>query len=913
MKRTRTIFTFIALTSCIVMNGQDSLWIETPQESKPYTRWWWLGSSVDESGLNYNLNEMSKAGIGGVEITPIYGVQGNEEHEISYLTPEWMNMLRHSIEKGDSLGIDTDMATGTGWPFGGPNVPISEAACKAIFQQYVISADTLSTTIDISCTDNRQKPFAELGCVMLYEDNQSPLNLTHNVITENDTTKVEIPPTSLGTNRKLIVLYIGRTQQKVKRAAPGGEGFVIDHFDRKAVGNYLATFDNAFSINGNQYPKSFFNDSYEVYGADWTPSLIDEFWIRRGYPIENYFDLFVMPDSLRSDQAKKVMSDYRETLGELLLENFTFQWTDWAHLHGALTRNQAHGSPANLLDIYSIVDIPECEGFGLSDFNIKGLRTDKGYTKTNDSDISMLKYASSGAHISGKQLTSSETFTWLTEHFRTSLSQCKPDLDLMFLSGVNHVFFHGSAYSPEYAPWPGWRFYASIDMSPNNPWWGAMPAFSNYIKRCQSFLQWGDPDNDFLVYLPYYDMIYEQPGTITMFDIHSMKKRAPKFISAITSILSEGYDVDYVSDRMLSRSHANNNEIELAAGIRYSAIIIPEVEYMPKETFSKLNELAEAGCKVVFVGGNPKRIPGLGRELSGEQKELDNLIYKQSTNIHIAENYRDALYLCGGRKEEMTTKEGLKYIRRRNPYGHHYFISNLQEKDVDAWVKLGVEHTDVLLYNPMNGNVGRPQIQNGNIHLQLASGESIIVRTMNNDSCDVKKDYIYYEGKANIIETKKWDLTFIESNPEPLVKTYHLDKAKAWTSLGEESLDRTMATGCYKTKVKVSKKSGNRFILDCGDVREWVRIVVNGKEAGVLFAVPYRCDITDYIKDGQNTLELYVTNLPANRIANMDRNGVEWRIFKEINVVDLNYKKDKYDQWETMPSGLNSNPKILAY
>ena len=75
----------------------------------------------------------------------------------------------------------------------------------------------------------------------------------------------------------------------------------------------------------------------------------------------------------------------------------------------------------------------------------------------------MLKYASSAAHIAGKTYTSSETFTWLTEHFRTSLSQCKPDMDLMFVSGVNHMFFHGTPYSPKEAEWPGWLFYASIN------------------------------------------------------------------------------------------------------------------------------------------------------------------------------------------------------------------------------------------------------------------------------------------------------------------------------------------------------------------------------------------------------------------------------------------------------------------
>ena len=110
-------------------------------------------------------------------------------------------------------------------------------------------------------------------------------------------------------------------------------------------------------------------------------------------------------------------------------------------------------SPANLIDLYGAVDIPEIEGFGLTEFGIKGLRTDPGKTRKNYSDLSMLKYAPSAAHITGKKLTSSETFTWLTEHFRTSLSQFKPDLDLMFCAGVNRMLFHGTCYSPKDEPW----------------------------------------------------------------------------------------------------------------------------------------------------------------------------------------------------------------------------------------------------------------------------------------------------------------------------------------------------------------------------------------------------------------------------------------------------------------------------
>jgi len=910
MNIARITLSVIGFMAGICINAQDSLWIDIPQEAKPYTRWWWLGSAVDEDGLNYNLEEFSKAGIGGVEITPIYGVQDNDDMDIPYLSSDWMSMLKYTIDQGESYGLETDMATGTGWPFGGPNVPLSEGACKAIFQQYPVGND--SVTLDIRCTDRRQKQAPSLGCVMLFEEGKDPVNLTEKTVVKDSLTNVFIPASDGTGPRKLIVLYIGRTQQMVKRAAPGGEGYVIDHFDKDAVRNYLATFDKAFESSGNPFPKTFFNDSYEVYGADWTPELLHEFWIRHGYPLENHFDLFLQPDSLRSDSAKLVISDYRETLGELLLENFTFQWTNWAHQHGAQTRNQAHGSPANLLDVYSVVDIPECEGFGLSDFNISGLRRDDGFTKPNDSDRSMLKYASSSAHVLGKPFTSSETFTWLTEHFRTSLSQCKPDLDLMFLSGVNHVYFHGSAYSPQFADWPGWRFYASVDMTPNNPWWGAMPAFSTYIQRCQAFLQWGDPDNDFLVYLPYYDMIYDQPGTLTLFDIHSMQKRAPKFIAAVNSIMDEGYDVDYVSDRLLSMAHLGEDErIEFMVGHDYSAIIVPETKYMPLETLHKLMELGRHGCKVIFVGDYPKAVPGLGRKIQGEQEDLE-IMLSNTFDVYQADTYSDAVAIANGTKEPMVQENGLSYIRRRNPYGHHYFISNLQGKDVDSWVPLGVKFEDAVIYNPISGEVGRAQYRYGTIRLQMASGESLIIQTLG-DTCDIDNEYTYYDGVPKEIELGKWNLTFHNASPSPIVKTYRMDKAAAWTSLGEEELNRTMATGQYSTTVKLHKEPGSRFVLDAGDVREWVTVKVNGKEAATLFSVPYRCDITDFVVDGQNKIELDVTNLPANRIADMDRNGIEWRKFKEINVVDLRYQKTKYDGWEVVPSGLNSNPKVLVY
>ena len=824
---------------------EDTLWPTPKPEARPYTRWWWLGSAVDEAGLTYNLSEYAKAGIGGVEITPIYGVKGNDANNISYLSPQWMQTLGIVERLSKKLDLEVNMATGTGWPFGGPNVPEQEAAAKLKVQNGQLLTD--------------------------------------------------------------------RTRQKVKRAAPGGDGWVIDHFDRQSVEHYLAVFDKAFQQSGVPYPHTFFNDSYEVYNADWTPLMLEEFKTRRGYALEEHVEDFLGTSSNSKDIHRRIMSDYRETLSDLLLENFTTVWTDWAHRHGAITRNQAHGSPANLIDLYAEVDIPECEGFGLSDFHIKGLRTDPGFTKANYSDLSMLKYASSGAHISGKQFTSSETFTWLTEHFRTSFSQCKPDFDLMMVAGVNHVFFHGSCYTPKDDPWPGWKFYATVDMSPTNNLWRDAPAFFKYIERTQTFMQYGEPDNDILVYLPFYDMIYEQPGRLVQFDIHSMAERAPKFIRSIDAIIKAGFDCDYISDRYLLKTNVADGQLTTTGRNRYAAILVPDVQFMPLITLQKLVELAQQGAKIIFIGHLPQSAPGLkGLDV---QERFDHTLQQLKNKVTVTQEY--SIINQVAEPERMRTQQGLSCIRRTNGQDHIYFISNLQGKDIDEWVTMGKAARFATFYNPMNGEVRQASIKQSSglpeVRMQLLSGESIIVYLTDTDNTGlIPYTYINAESES-CEELKNWTLRFIASAPTTITKSYRMDTPKSWTELGEQVLNETMATGLYATEFKCKDIKKGPIILDLGDVRETARVRLNGNDVATLFAVPYRVDITPYVKKGKNKLEIEVSNLGANRISKLDREGVEWRKFNEINVVDLNYKNTRYDQWTPMLSGLCSPVRLLTY
>ena len=817
MKRILFLLCFVC---CDIVATKAQHWPTPRPEAKPGTRWWWLGSAVDEENLRWNLSGYARVGIGAVEITPLYGVQGNESKNIPFLSPQWMQALKTVEDIGHSLGIEIDMNCGTGWPFGGPHVPLEQAACKAIFKDSLVNGSPVYT------------------------------------------------------------VEIGRTKQKVKRAAPGGEGYVVDHFDREAVRNYLERFEQAFATSGVPYPHTFFNDSYEVYKANWTPTLFDEFQKRRGYDLRQH-----LPELLGVvDDGNQVLCDYRETLSDLLLENFTQQWVAWAHQHGVKVRNQAHGSPANLLDLYAAVDIPEIEGFGLSDFGIKGLRTDPGKTRKNFSDVSMLKYAPSAAHVTGKPLTSSETFTWLTEHFRTSLSQMKPDLDLMFTCGVNHVYFHGSCYTPKDDPWPGWKFYASVDMSPTNSIWRDAPYLMQYIERCQSFLQLGQPDNDFLVYLPVRDMWHQRgprndddkeaskdrrngEDLLMQFDIHTMDEKAPQFIRSILTIDSLGYDCDYISDRQLAKVRVENGMLVTEGGTRYRALIIPSGTTIDE----RLQALLAPIAAYVIRGETPETMARFAKA------------------------------------EPMKTELGLRAIRRKTTEGWHYFIVNLTPRDIEGDVALAVPFEGATWFNPMNGDICPASVRNGKLHIALRSGESRILQTSAQPV-----PYVTTESQQpqELPLNGPWTLRFTEEAPR-VAGTFMLQNPQTWETLGD-SAAVTMGTGIYTTTFRLTKQQARQqWTIDLGDVRESARVYLNGQFLGCAWAVPFVLDCRNALRKGKNELRIEVTNLPANRISDLDRKGYRWRKFSEINVVDINYKHTTYEDWEPVKSGLNSEVKLI--
>lgn len=971
----KEIRTGLILMMCLLFFGctpDKPQWPEITQENKPWTRWWWMGSAVNENDLTHQMELLSEANLGGVEITPIYGIGGYEDQFIDYLSPEWMEKLEHTLSEGERLDLGIDMATGTGWPFGGPWITENEASKRLYYKTYQVNGGTqfsenisyiqepylrtIGSTIyelhgflkaegaepqgtmdqprrnpannpveisdiqePIRENENLQELAIEqvrfekslpLATLIAYSDSGEVLNLTDQV-DENGDLIWEAPPG----NWTLYAFFEGWHGKMVERAAPGGEGLVIDHFSKEAFNHYIAAFDSALADHDIQSLRSFFNDSYEVDDAEgeanWTLDFLAEFEEKRGYDLRIYLPALL--DERDSETGMRVLTDYRETISDLLLEEFTEPWNSWAEENGALIRNQAHGSPANILNLYASSDIPETEG----------------------TDIIRAKMASSAGNVSGKKLISAEAATWLGEHFSASLSDVKRSVDRFFISGINHIFYHGTAYSPADDEYPGWLFYAAVHFNERNPFWNHFGDFNNYVARVQSFLQSGKPDNDILFYYPIHDQWSEPgPGLLRHFDGGLDESLNGSFLkTGAEEMIEKGYSFDFISDKQLQNVSASDDKVQ-SSDIKYQTIVLPESQFIPLETFKKLVDLAESGATILSYGDLPENIPGL-YNLDQRQKGLadlkQQLQFAPTEQNHIEEAViGEGRFIRGDELEDLLqyakiprepmADEKLQFVRRSNDTGHIYFITNWSDEKIDGWIPLSREANSAYIFDPIHEKTGYAAVQNegdngSEIYLQLEKGESVIVQTSNAENTSPTYPYVESAGEPQAI-TGAWTLRFIDGGPE-LPSEQTLETPVLWTELDGESYNSFSGTAQYRSIFDRPSENEDGWLLNLGEVYESASVYLNGEERGTLIGPEYQLYLSpDWLQE-ENELVIEVSNLMANRMAWMDQENMPWKKFYNVNfparLGENRNEQGIFDAsgWSPRPSGM-SGPVTLV-
>jgi hypothetical protein len=938
MKKLNTVFLLAGivffLTSCTSKKNQDVKaklgWPEISNQTKPWTRWWWMGSSVDKKNLSLALEKYAKAGLGGMELTTIYGEKGKESEFINYTSPKWMEMLTYTLSEAKRLDLGVDMALASGWPFGGPWVG-PEDACKYLqiktyelkqgerlgekiefTEKPIIRSIGKRVTIDeikdpVASNDSLQM-FAfdqvrfprklPLISLMAYSENGQVLDVTSKV--DSSGTLNWDGQTNDWT---LIAAFSGWHGKMVERAGPGGEGDVIDHFSLQAIQDYLGHFDKSFEGYDISYLRAFFNDSYEVddaYGeANWTPDFFSEFQNRRGYDLRDH--LLALIGKTTEEEQQRILCDYRETISDLLLDKYTIPWQQWAEKKSKIIRNQSHGSPANILDLYAASDIPETEGI----------------------DLMNIKFASSAAHVTGKQIISAEAATWLNEHFLANLSQTKENIDRYLIGGVNHIIYHGTAYSPEDEPWPGRMFYAAVHYAPTNSLWRDFPALNAYVTRSQAFLQRGTADNDILLYFPIFDQ-WMEPGRASLVHFHGAEKGSAVYTLA-QELQDKGYSFDFISDKQIKNLTEKDGRLLTEGGAQYKTLLIPKVEYIPLKTFETILNLAEKGIKIVFMGQLPGQVPGFAH-VEKQNSELsalkEALVLKKEKNGIQEYSIGNGLALVGNNFEKLldlveinreTLVDGkLQYIRLKDHGSTLYFISNWADEAFSGWVPLLSSCETVVRYNLATGVFGKAKCTTSekgkkSVLLQLNKGESCILQLW--PETKNVEDYKYWKVAGDSIQLNTdWTISFVEGGPfipAPETNT----GLKSWTTFGDTA-SYFSGTAIYTLNFEKPDVKCEGWDLNLGKVYETASIKLNGNDLGTLVGPVYNLTFNNKLLEQNNKLEIYVSNLMANRIRYMDKNGIPYRNFYNVNFSaklreDLGPdRKFTSINWEPNPSGI---------
>jgi len=883
------------ITSCIATGlfavarlaageAENPSWPAITREQRPWAYWWWMGSAVDTNNLTRELTRYAEAGYGGVHIIPIYGAKGWESNYIRYLSPRWMEMLDYTVREAKRLDLGVDMTTGTGWCFGGgPYVGENEGNANVVVRTYELATGaSLTNKFDI-------KKIQALVAFPDSETGKKPIDLTRRLRADGSVNWTA--PVAA----KVYAVSQRLNPQKVKRPAPGGEGPMLNLIYDDAMPVFLRSHSEAFDKYRGLKPRAQYHDSYE-YKSDWSPDFFAQFEKRRGYKLQN--ELPALFDKA-GERTARVLCDYRETVSDIMVEDSLPQWIKWSHRRGFLTRNEAHGSPGNLLDLYALADVPETEMFRL------------------DRNKLISKFASSAAHVAGRKFTSAETGTWLKEHFTETLADMKYLVDDLFLSGVNHVFYHGTCYSPDEAAWPGWVFYASYEMNPRNTVWQHARALNDYIARCQAILQAGQPDNDILLYWPIHDFWQQAPAEplLPHMTVHARAWFESRPIGHVAEQLwQRGWQFDYVSDRQLAMVNVakpgNGKQ-----GNRYWTIVVPPCDVIPLATMEKLLSLANSGATVIFADHVPRDVPGLGN--LEERREAFQTLLTRLPGLRYDTKLGKGRVLIGPvvsaltsahiPPEPLVNHSGLMCIRRAFADGRDYFIANRGEQPVNGWTPISFAAKAVVLIDPMTGRTGlaasrKNAATSTEVFLDLAPGESVVLRATTELLTNTPA-WSYATDSGQPMELSgEWSVAFRQGGPK-LPAAYLTRTLGSWTANPDASAQSFSGSATYSISFDCPAGLEARCVLDLGKVAQSARVRLNGKDFGTLFTPPFQVTM-DNLKPTGNLLEVEVVSTSANRIRDLDRRGVKWQNFYDINFVNQDYRSFNAANWPLADAGL---------
>ena len=879
------------------------LFADPESKYRPYVRWWWNGTRVDEKEIVRELDLMKMIGIGGVEINSIRypgDIDTLGYAERPYLSDEWARSVRFAADACKERGLVCDMIGGSGWPFGGEFLPEDKQLQMLTVETVDIDGGSSGKTFSIgrdeilkrsnppimSANPNPRKEVVYLR-LMPKKVSQFTEGVYLDKLASNENITFDVP----AGEHVLYCFIMFKGYMDVIEGAPGARGPVLNHFDKSAVKYYLDLLSGKMNFNSPEMKgkiRAAFVDSFELEGANWNNTLLEEFEKRRGYSLIPYLPYVIrkighMGDPLEEkygsefsaqvteDVINRVRNDFERLQIELFKDNFIDTLNEWCHSNGLQSRVQAYGRALHPLESAMYIDIPECETW-MRDHMGKIMNDRDSYSGRAHSMAN--KFVASGSLLAGNGIVSCEEITNVVYIFNTTLEEIKVAGDMSNISGVNQSILHGFNYSPKEAPFPGWIKYGTY-FSENNTWWPYLKNWLDYKARLSAVMQNSVQQADIAILPPLEDMW----STLGQQRDPFPRLWHPAYAHDLWENLHEnGNGCDYVSEHILQQSTIKNGQ--LTFGPRsYKTLLLMEVESLDPQTAEKLYEFVSKGGKIVCIGMYPYKSVGLkdaSQKSTAVKSVIDKIVSKYpnrfvridapSSSVSLTKWYQDVQkdlaltpYVQIDNPDKFLTQNYYKAGDR-----DIFFFTNLsieRSQDVQVVFPDAAKGKQAWIWDPETGQRYLLPQQGLKQELHFGPAESKLIVFDKERKGEIYKT-LAVESTDPVIVSGVWGVKAVHANKS--MQEFQIDKLTDFNSLPFPWFRHFAGEIFYSIDVDIQNPETIN-VLDAGLTHLGVtELILNGEKIGVRWYGDRKFDVSGKLLPGKNKVTIKVTTLLGN-------------------------------------------------
>ena len=704
---------------------------------------------------------------------------------------------------------------------------------------------------------------------------------------------------------------------RVSTCSDGWQGYAIDPFDAGAFRRYWdAVVEPLIADAGplaGRALKYLHTDSWEVEVANWTPTLRQEFRARRGYDLLPYLPVIAGRIVDSRPVSNRFLNDFRRTMGDLAIDNHYRLFVEGAHRHGLLIHPESGGPHA------VPVDAQQC--LGMDDAPMSEFWAWSWRHRVGDENRFFVKQPASAAHAYGHKLVLAEGFTTIGPHWQETLwDNLKPAFDKALCEGLNLLFWHAFVCSPAEMGLPGQQYFAGTHLNPNVTWWSKSAPFFDYLNRCQYLLQQGLFVADVAYYygdhvpnfaqlkksdpariLPGYDYdVVTEEVILTRMSVRDGRLVLPDGMSYRVLVLPDRPNISLpvlrkLKDLVAAGATVIGPKPQYPTGLADFPKCDEEVTRLAAELWGDCDgkTVTEHRLGVATWRGRPalasRGHPGLALP-SHNAPEVQGQDGLATGRIFWGKTARDVLRADGVRPDfEFACDDPntpLDYIHRRDGQTEIYFVANRSTRSVQADCTFRVTGKQPELWDPITGRVRSVPVRayketpdgvttNGHTTLPLdfapCGSIFVVFRQPAGTAPDRSESRVYAVLSRLKAELRTlpgpWTVRFDPNGGGP--GSVPFPQLVSWTQRPEEGIKFYSGTAAYETSFDLPESlrdSRKPLVLDLGKVKELAEVRLNGRNLGVLWAPPFRVDVTDAIKATGNRLQIEVVNFWPNRI-----------------------------------------------